>query len=195
MKKLIAEAIKRALSGVRLAFRARLTGLNTAPGVSLVQGQALAGEQIQAAELFQHYGFTSAPPAGTMLLVVPVGGNTAHGIVVGEENTTFRLKGLNSGEVALYTDEDQEGEGHRIVFKRGRIVELRGRVIDIRASELLHLSGNEVEIHADQRREMDVAGFGEALNFEGGTWRTDSYQQGATFSTSVEHGIQPPEVP
>lgn len=195
MRKLINEAIKRALAGVRLPFRALLTGLNTAPGVNLAQAKALAGEKLQAAEIFQHYGFTSAPPAGTMLLVVPVGGNTAHGIVVGDEHTSFRLKGLQSGEVALYTDEDQDSEGHRIIFKRGGVIEIRGRVIDIRASELLHLSAPEVEIHADQRREMDVAGFGEALNFEGGVWRADTYQQGATFAAAVEHGIQPPEVP
>jgi phage baseplate assembly protein V len=129
MKKLVAEAIRRALAGVRLPFRARLTGLNTAPGVGLVQAKALAGEQLQAAELFQHYGLTSAPPAGTMLLVVPVGGNTAHGIVVGEEHSGFRLKGLKSGEVALYTD-----EGDSIVLKRGRVIEMETETLRVKAT-------------------------------------------------------------
>ncbi len=129
MKKLIAESIKRALAGVRLPFRAKLTGLNTAPGVGLIQAKALAGEQLQAAELFQHYGLTSAPPAGTMLIVVPVGGNTAHGIVVGEENAGFRIKGLKSGEVALYTD-----EGDSITLKRGRLMEMETHTLHIKAA-------------------------------------------------------------
>ncbi|PKN07630.1 MAG: phage baseplate assembly protein V [Deltaproteobacteria bacterium HGW-Deltaproteobacteria-8] len=129
MKKLIAEAIKRHLAGIRLPFRAQLTGHDTAPGVGLVQAKALAGEKLQAAELFQHYGLTSAPPAGTMLLVVPVGGFTAHGIVVGEENSGFRLRGLKSGEVALYTD-----EGDHIILKRGRIMEIETETLRVKAA-------------------------------------------------------------
>ncbi len=194
MKRFIMQCVRQALAGVRQAFRARLTSINTAPGVALIQAEALAGETLQAAELFQHYGFTSAPPDGTMLLVVPVGGNTAHGIVVGEEHTGFRLKGLTSGEVALYTDEDQGGTGHHIILKRGGIIEVRGANIDVRASEKLHLSAKVVKIHADERLETDTGGYGEAVNCTGGAWSIDSYRQGAT-PTTTEHGVQPPEIP
>jgi len=129
MKKLITETIKRHLAGLRLPFRALLTGVNTAPGVGLVQAGGLAEEKLQATELFQHYGLTSSPPAGTMLLVVPVGGKTAHGIVVGEEHAGFRLKGLKSGEVALYTD-----EGDSIILKRGRTIEMETKTLRVKAA-------------------------------------------------------------
>ena len=44
--------------------------------------------------------------------------SASHGIVIATEHGTYRLKGLKSGEVALYTD-----EGAKIVLKRGRIIE------------------------------------------------------------------------
>ncbi|EKN5087384.1 phage baseplate assembly protein V, partial [Yersinia enterocolitica] len=70
-------------------------------------------------ELFQHYGFTSNPLPGTMAVILPLGGATSHGIVIATEHGSYRLKGLKSGEVALYTD-----EGAKIVLKRGRIIDV-----------------------------------------------------------------------
>lgn len=119
MIRLIDERIARALARVRMAFRGVLTALNTAPAVQLAQADGLSGEQIQAAELMQHYGLTSAPPAGTMVVALPLGGRTAHTIIIATEHDSYRLKGLQSGEVALYTD-----EGDKIVLKRGRVIEI-----------------------------------------------------------------------
>jgi phage baseplate assembly protein V len=99
--------LDRAMSGVRTAFRGVLTGLSTAAPAALVQADALSGEQLQDNELMQHYGFTSAPPAGTQIIVLPLGGKTAHGVIIATEHGTFRLKGLKSGESALYDDQGQ----------------------------------------------------------------------------------------
>ncbi|MCG9024213.1 phage baseplate assembly protein V [Laribacter hongkongensis] len=110
--------IGRALAGIRQAFRGVLTRVNSASAVQLVQADGLAGEQLQDNELFQHYGLTSNPPAGSMAVILPVGGKTSHGIVIATEHGSYRLKSLNPGEVALYTD-----EGARIVLKRGRLIE------------------------------------------------------------------------
>ncbi|MCG8993208.1 phage baseplate assembly protein V [Laribacter hongkongensis] len=110
--------IRRAMSGVRQAFRGVLTRVNSGPAVQLVQADALAGERLQDAELFQHYGLTSHPPAGTMAVILPVGGKTSHGIVIATEHGNYRLKSLKPGEVALYTD-----EGAKITLKRGRLIE------------------------------------------------------------------------
>lgn len=191
----IDDRIQRALSRIRRAFRAVLTALDTAPRVSLAQAEGLSKEQLQALELFQHYGFTSAPPKGTTCVVLPVGGQTAHGIVVATEHGAYRIKGLQSGEVAIYTDEDQAADGCRIVLKRGNVVEIQGKNINVRAEELLHLSGKEVEIHADERLETDVFGYGEAVNHGAGGYTLDTYHNGATPLTSTEHGIQPEETP
>lgn len=111
--------INAALNRIRKAFRAVLTRVNSGGQVQTVQARALAGEQLQDNELFQHYGFTSNPLPGTMAVILPLGGATSHGIVIATEHGAYRLKGLKSGEVALYTD-----EGAKIVLKRGRIIDI-----------------------------------------------------------------------
>jgi len=39
-----------------------------------------------------------------MAIVLPIGGKTAHGIVVATEHTTFRKRNLAPGEAAMYDD-------------------------------------------------------------------------------------------
>ena len=110
--------IRRAMSGVRSAFRGVLAMVSSDSTVQFAQGEGLAGETMQDVELFQHYGYTSNPPQGSMAVVLPIGGRTSHGIVIATEHGTYRLKALKPGEVALYTD-----EGAKVVLKRGRIIE------------------------------------------------------------------------
>lgn len=114
----IDKRIRRAMAGVRQAFRGVLTRVNSGPAVQLTQADGLAGERLQDNELFQHYGLTSNPPPGSMAVILPVGGKTSHGIVIATEHGSYRLKALQPGEVALYTD-----EGAKIVLKRGRLIE------------------------------------------------------------------------
>lgn len=116
--------IDRSLARIRQAFRGVTKTVNAAPAVQLVQVDGLDGETLQAVELIQQYGFTSNPPAGSMAVLVPLGGKTAHGIIIATEHGTYRLKNLAPGEMALYTDEDQEAGGHRIILKRGQGIEL-----------------------------------------------------------------------
>lgn len=110
--------IRRHLASIRQTFRGVLTMVNASGPVQLVQGDGLATEQGQDDELFQHYGYTSNPPPGTMKIVLPIGGKTSHSIIIATEHGSYRLKNLESGEVALYTD-----EGDSIILKRGRLIE------------------------------------------------------------------------
>ena len=144
--------ISRALARVRLAFRGVLTALNTAPGVQLAQADALSGEQIQAAELMQHYGLTSAPPPGTMVVALPIGGRTAHSIIIATEHASYRLTGLASGEVALYTD-----EGDRIHLKRGRVVEIDTQTLRINAGTAVELNTPLVTTTGELRVDEDIS--------------------------------------
>jgi len=154
--------IRRHVAGIRQTFRGVLTLVKTAGAVQLVQVDGLAGEQLQDAELFQHYGLTSNPPPGTMAVVVPVGGKTSHGIVIATEHGSYRLKNLASGEVAIYTD-----EGDSIVLKRGHLIEatthtfrLNTQVMEVNASTRIDF--NTPMVNADQ-----------ALNVSGLTTLTD----------------------
>ncbi|HBE9179127.1 TPA: phage baseplate assembly protein V [Serratia fonticola] len=115
----VEQRINRALNGIRKAFRGVLTRVNSSGQVQTLQGEGLAGEQLQDNELFQHYGFTSHPLPGTTAIVLPLGGLTSHAIVIATEHGIYRLKELRPGEVALYTD-----EGAKVVLKRDRIIEV-----------------------------------------------------------------------
>lgn len=124
----IRREISRALGGLRSAFRAVITLIESGAGVQLAQAEGLAGEQVQSAEVFQHYGLTSNPPAGCMAVVLPLGGKTSHGIVIATEHGSYRLQGLQSGEVALYSD-----EGDSVVLRRGRVIELTTETLRVTA--------------------------------------------------------------
>ncbi|NUH52174.1 UNVERIFIED_ORG: phage baseplate assembly protein V [Citrobacter freundii] len=114
----INQRIQQALATVRQAFRVVTGTVDTSTKVQLLQLNGLAGEQLDGAEYFQHYGFTSAPLPGSMGIAIPLNGNTSHTVIVATEHGAYRLTALKPGEVALYTD-----EGAKIVLKRGRVIE------------------------------------------------------------------------
>lgn len=118
----------RAAACVRQAFRAVLTGLATQPDVQLAQLGGLAGETLQAAELFQHFGFTSAPPAGTECIVLPLGGRTSHSIVIATEKGDLRIH-VEDGETCIYSE-----EGAKVHIRKGRVVEVECDVYRVNAA-------------------------------------------------------------
>lgn len=151
MIKTIDARIQRAMGQVRGAFRAVIRRVNTAAAASLVQADALAGERLQEAELFQHYGLTSVPPDGTMAVVLPIGGKTAHGIVVATEHGAYRIKGLKSGEVAIYTD-----EGDSIVLKRGRLIEVTTDTLKIAAATKVQIDTPLITTTAEVQADGEI---------------------------------------
>lgn len=165
------------------------------PKLQEIQTRLLAGEVMDGVERFQQYGFTSVPLPGAEAIALSACGHRSNTVIISVDDRRYRLQPLQGGEVAIYTDEDQDPDGCRIVLKRGNRVEIQARTVDIRGEELVHISGKQVEIHADERLETDVHGHGEAKNWlSGSTWHIDTYTDGSTFDPSTEHGIQPPEV-
>lgn len=69
------------------------------------------------AEHFQHYGLTSVPHSGAEGVALSVGASSDHTVVVCVDDRRFRLKGLETGEVALYDD-----LGHIVHLTREGIV-------------------------------------------------------------------------
>jgi len=135
--------IRRALASIRQAVRVVIGSVNSTSPVQAASGEALAGEQLRDAELMQDYGYTSVPPAGTMGVVVPLGGRTSHGVVIATEHATYRLKALKTGEVALYTD-----EGAKIVLKRGRVIEID--------CDVFRANCNEFEVNASDKADFNT---------------------------------------
>lgn len=100
--------------------RAVISAVDDSKNIQLMKIDLLADETKEGVERFQNYGFTSYPKAGAEGLVLFVGGDRDHGIVVNVDDRRFRLKNLAEGEVALFTD-----EGDKIHFKRGNVIEIQ----------------------------------------------------------------------
>ncbi|HGM5579293.1 TPA: phage baseplate assembly protein V [Pseudomonas putida] len=100
------------------------------PGSKLqtLQLRLTADEVKDGMEHVEPYGFTSNPHPGAEAVALFLGGDRSHGVVIAVADRKFRLQGLKSGEVALYTD-----EGDRLHFKRGRVIELETMTLKVKA--------------------------------------------------------------
>ncbi|EGH25839.1 Phage baseplate assembly protein V, partial [Pseudomonas amygdali pv. mori str. 301020] len=88
-----------------------------------------AGEVKDDMEHFEPYGFTSNPLAGAEGIAAFIGGDRSHGLLLVVADRRYRLKGLESGEVAIYTD-----EGDKIHLKRGKVIDIETDTLNIKAA-------------------------------------------------------------
>ncbi|WP_339524262.1 phage baseplate assembly protein domain-containing protein [Pseudomonas sp. EL_65y_Pfl2_R96] len=153
MGRLIREQVGRVLANVRLPFRA-VAARNTHGKLIGVEVEGLSGESVSA-ELFQHYGFSSAPQPGAEYLVIPVGGNSKHAIVAASEDGRYRIA-LQDGEVSIYTD-----EGDYVHLKRGRVVEIVTDTLVVKAGVKVRFETPLVEMSGDQRVDGSIKANGE----------------------------------
>lgn len=108
-----------------------------------LQISLLDGESRATAERFQQYGFTSVPQPGAEALAVAVGGSRSHMVVIAVDDRRYRLVGLESGEVAIYTD-----EGDHIHIKRGGTIAIAATTKIEIDTPLVTMSGN-LEVAGD----------------------------------------------
>ena len=118
LMKLVKKQGERAAARVRNALRGLLSGLRTDTEIQFVQVKALAGETLQDVELFQHFGFTSGPPADTQLILLPLGGKSTHNVIVATENGVYRIK-VEQGETSVYNQ-----WGAQITLKKERLIHM-----------------------------------------------------------------------
>ena len=76
-------------------------------------------EVIDDMAVMQFYGITAHCPVNSDATALFVSGQRSNAVIVGTNNQKFRLRGLKSGEVALYTD-----KGDSIKISDGRIIEV-----------------------------------------------------------------------
>lgn len=107
-----------------MASRAVLSLISDATGMQIVQVKLLNGEVRNGIERYQQYGFTSVPLPGAEGIYLSLGADRDHGVIIVADDRRYRIKGLQSGEVAIYTDEDKAAADHRIVFKRGKEIRI-----------------------------------------------------------------------
>lgn len=107
-----------------------------------VQVRLLGGEPAWA-ERFQQYGYTSHPHPGAEAVVAAVGGARAHLVALSVDDRRYRPKGLQAGEVCLYTD-----EGDELRFKRGRLIAVTaGSKLEVTAPEAVFNCATSVTLN------------------------------------------------
>lgn len=173
---------------VSMIARCIITAVDDSGKIQMVQIRTINGVVRDNVERFQDYGFTSVPHIDSEGFVSFVNGNTGHGLIVKIDNRTYRLKGLENGEVALYTDEDQEDHKHRIHFKRGGIIEVLANQVVINAATKARIESDTIEIHAKTELNLDCNGHGER-------WEPTHKESYAIGATGNNNAINAPEIP
>jgi phage baseplate assembly protein V len=145
MNKAISASLRSLQGTIRNALaRAVVSLVDDGRKLQEVQVDLLEGETRDEVERFQNYGFTSNPPAGAEAIVVFLNGARDQGIAICVDDRRYRLRNLQPGEVAIYTD-----EGDKIVFKRGGTIE-------VTASTKLSIVAPDVEISGDLTVKGDI---------------------------------------
>ncbi|HDR2353267.1 TPA: phage baseplate assembly protein [Enterobacter roggenkampii] len=142
-----------------LLARAVVTGLNTASKCQILQVELMPGEPKENVEHLEPYGFTSAPLTGAEGFALFPDGDRSHGVILMVADRRYRIKGLQAGEVAIYTD-----EGDSITLKRGKTMVLQtdNLVADTKtcafnASEKITLNSPLVEATKDVKAGGDMS--------------------------------------
>ena len=87
---------------VNMIARAVIAAINDGTGIQSAQVKILEGESRDEVERFQQYGFTSVPLPGAEGVVIFVGGNRDHALLVNVDDRRYRPKNLAAGEVQIY---------------------------------------------------------------------------------------------
>ncbi|HHF4334773.1 phage baseplate assembly protein V [Haemophilus influenzae] len=180
LSQVIQQKAKGAAEEIRQAFRGVLHLVKSADNIQKVQASGLADETLQDVELMQQFGFTSVPPANTQAVILPIGGQTTHGIVIATENGSFRVKNLQGGEVAVYDE-----SGSSIVLKKGRLIEIDCDVLKINAATKVDISSPLVETDRVFTAQGQINGNG-GMAVQGGSGASftgNVQQSGGSFTT------------
>ena len=94
-----------------------------------VKGEIYAEEVKEELEHFEPYGFTSRPPKGSEGLALSVNGNRDHTVIINIGSRQFRLKTLEIGEVAIYSQFDSY-----LIFKSDGSIEVKCTDFNVSAS-------------------------------------------------------------
>jgi phage baseplate assembly protein V len=187
------DLINRMLSPLRnrianMVGRAVLQLVDDSKKMQLLQVGLLAEESREAVERFQNYGFTSVPLAGAEGVLVFVGGRRDHGLAIAVDDRRYRKKNLESGEVAMYTD-----EGDFFIIKRGGIVDLTAATsVDVNtaaatvtASDTFDVDTATATIAASTKTVVDSPLVELAGNTEAAVKGTTYLAAEATFATAL----------
>ena len=101
-------------------------------------------ETLDDVAVMQFYGFAAHCPVNSDATAFFVAGQRSNAVVVGTNNQKSRLRGLKSGEVALYTE-----KGDYVKILDGRIVEVSaGETVKISCKTALVVAEDKMRVEA-----------------------------------------------
>lgn len=136
-----------------MVARAVIRMVNDEVGLQSVQVSTTADNEPDDVERFQNYGFSSMPFAGAEGLALAVGGSQANVIVINVDDRRYRIKGLKSGEVAIYDDQDQSVH----LTRDGIVVNGGGRQVTIKDTPKVRMECS-LEVTGDIKDHCDSDG-------------------------------------
>lgn len=139
MKRFIAPLQRRVMLAIG---RGTLGPVDDADGLQRSQVKLLAGEVRDNVERIQPYGFSAVPLPGADVLVVCIGGNRDHPVIIGADDRRHRPTGMQPGDVCIYSNQT----GHKITLKADRTIEIEGDEITIKADTKITLEAPLVEV-------------------------------------------------
>lgn len=150
----IRKMAKETATAIQLVIgRAVLSAVSDEAKRQMIQFEALPGEVKDGVERLQQYGFNSVPMSGAQVLFVCLGGNRDHPVAISVDDPRFRKSGMQSGEVAIYTD-----EGDYILLKRGRTIEIETTNLVVKASESARFETPILEVTGEIIDRCDTEG-------------------------------------
>jgi phage baseplate assembly protein V len=109
-----------------LATRVVIMAVDDSKKIQMVQLSAFADEDLSDIERFQNFAFTSNPPVKSEGLMISLGGNRGHNVVIALDNRDKRPTGLKSGESAHYFNQE-----HYIALREGGKIQLKNKKHDL----------------------------------------------------------------
>lgn len=126
-----------------LVGRGILLATKDSTDIQQLQVTLLAGEVKDQVELMGHFGLASHAPKNSDVVMLSVGGNRDHGIVISTESREFRFKNLGEGEVALYSK-----DGDYVHLKNGNVIDIKTKTLNIDAETAVNITSPDVAITA-----------------------------------------------
>ncbi|MGE8690963.1 MAG: phage baseplate assembly protein V [Achromobacter sp.] len=142
--------------------RALIRRVDDSGGLQIVQVAIQAGVTRDNVERFQQYGVTSVPYPDAECVTLSVGGNTDHQIVINVDDRRYRLRGLRTGEAALYDDLGQMVH----LTRDGIVVRGAGKPMRLTDTSGIELDSN-VRITGNFRVDGDTALLGDSATHQG----------------------------
>lgn len=120
------ETIIRALKSriMSMVGKAIIHAVNDDSGLQLIKMSMLKDEVRSDVERVQSYGFSGNPPLNSEAVYFSIGGDKDNCIILNIDSAKYRIKGLKSGEVAIYSMFNGENDEHSIILKKDKSIEI-----------------------------------------------------------------------